>query len=266
MSADISEQFEPETVQAGLLDQGLEWIQPIEYFDSIVSTNDYLMSFDGALHGRLCVAAYQSAGKGRHGRRWHSVRGRNLMFSLGWVPQENPGPKLSLLVGVAIADALTAAGVQGVGLKWPNDVLLRGAKLAGILLESRVIGGKFEYVIGVGLNLEQSPEEMASVETPWTDLAMLGEKNISRERWLLNILISLDRRLQQLQQQGFSGISDDWTNYHLYQGAEMKYQYRGASCVGRVIGLDEDGALQLQTDGQVLSVQSGEINTLRPLS
>lgn len=258
-------QFKLDEVKLGLQDHGISWIHEFEYFESIPSSNDYLMASGSAVHGRLCIAEYQSHGKGRRGKQWLSTPGENLMFSIGWSPLQSPGSQLSLVVGLAIADSLCEAGVTDVGLKWPNDVMIAESKVGGILLESKVRQGQFEFVIGVGLNVCQQQNEMEAVENRWTDLAVSGYGGIRRETLLVAILCSLDARLTEFQTQGFSGIRDDWLAYHLYQGVKMQYQHNGKQSIGRVVGLDEDGALQLETNGKLVAVHSGEVNTLRPV-
>lgn len=251
-------------VKTALCERGVDWITEIDYFESIESSNDYLMAANSPLHGRLCIADYQTRGKGRHGKQWLSTRGRNLMFSLGWSPQQTPGAQLSLVAGLAIADALRAVGVTGVSLKWPNDIMIAEAKLGGVLLESRVRGRRFEIVIGVGLNMSQQLDELAAVENSWKDLAACGYGSIGREAMLIAILCELDKRLTQFETLGFAGIRDDWLGYFLHQGMKMQYQHNAKRCVGRVVGLDETGALQLETNGELIAVHSGEVNTLRP--
>jgi len=263
MSTVTATSMQPDLLRQSLLRHGLSWIDQLDYFGSISSTNDHLMKLDGPIHGRLCVADYQTRGKGRLGRQWQSSRGQNLMFSLGWAPQDRPGPQLSLVVGLAIAEALQAAGLPEVALKWPNDVLYKGEKLAGILIESKILGSCVEFVIGVGLNIAQQAEDLAAVDNAWADLSGTPVAGLSRQDWLLAILLKLDARLAQFQQQGFAGLCDDWQSYHLYQGKELSYMRDDQQYIGRVVGLSEGGGLQLEADGRVVTVLSGEVNTLR---
>lgn len=246
-----------------LREQGPSWIAQIEYFDSLASSNDYLMAMDAPLHGHLCIVDYQTQGKGRQGKHWQAARGSSLMFSLGWAPTVRPGPEMSLVVGLAIADMLKEAGASGVGLKWPNDVLIREAKIAGVLLESRFSRGVFELVIGVGMNIAMDAAAMHEVESSWSDLSRAGVAPQPREDWLQALLLQLDRRFIELRQHGFSGIREDWLRYHVHQGENVCYQYQGERHSGRVVGLDEAGALLVETGGETRAVMSGEVNTLR---
>ena len=263
MSDQISDAFEPERITAALAGQGFDWIHSAEYFESIDSSNDYLLGRPDSTHGHLCITDFQTRGKGRRGKQWQAAKGSSLMFSLGWSPAGSLQAETSLLVGVALADALAELGVAGLGLKWPNDLLVEGRKLAGVLVETRLRGRRVEAVIGVGLNIRHSLPDMQSVERPWTDLALLGFDRVDRQTLLISILSHLSRRLAHFEQSGFEAARADWLNYHAYQDCEMSYQFQGRQRVGRVEGLDERGALLIRSDGQLVTVNSGEVSLLR---
>lgn len=133
---------------------------------------------------RVWLAEHQTAGRGRRGRSWVSTFGRNLYLSLAWrfeLPMSQLAG-LSLAAGVVVAEVLQALGLDGHALKWPNDVLVGGRKLAGILLEvSGEAGGPATAVIGVGVNLHLPPSHAQSIEQPWVDLHQLGLA-VSRNR------------------------------------------------------------------------------------
>lgn len=255
--------FNPRKIEEILCENGVSWIQRPEYFESIDSSNNYLLGLRGSLHGRVCICDYQTRGKGRLGKQWHSSAGFNLMFSLGWVPNQVLSSEVSLVVGVALADALKRMGVGGIGLKWPNDIQHDGRKLAGVLIESRVRGSQAELVIGVGLNLQHQPGDMSAVDQPWTDLRQMGHSKIDRQQLLTRILIELACRLEQLEAQGFKPIREDWLAYHAYQGTTMNYCYRGENREGKVVGLDVRGALLFEFNGEQVAVSSGEVSRLR---
>ena len=259
----MSPAFNPQKIKEILYENGVSWIQRSEYFESIDSSNDYLLGLRGSLHGRVCICDYQARGKGRLGKQWHSTAGLNLMFSLGWVPGKALLPEVSLVVGVALADALKCMGVEGIGLNWPNDIQHDGRKLAGVLIESRVRGSQAELVIGVGLNVQHRPSDMAAVDQPWTDLWHMGHSNIDRQQLLIRILIELARRLEQLETQGFRPIREDWLGYHAYQGTTMNYCYQGETREGKVVGLNNRGALLFDFNGEQVAVSSGEVSRLR---
>ena len=185
------------------------------------------------------------------------------MFSLGWKPSGRVSSEVALLVGLALADALGKSGIEGLGLKWPNDVLLHGRKVAGILVESRSLGGESEIIMGMGLNIAHREQDLGGVDRPWTDLAQQGSGEVNRQELLLTVLGELGARLAQLEAQGFEPIRRDWIAYHVFEGEWMTYQYQGKVQAGRVRGLSEEGALLLETGGEVVAVSSGEVSSLR---
>ncbi len=257
--------FNLQEIESVLRENEINWMRRPEYFESMRSSNEYLLALPGSLHGRICICDHQTHGKGRMGKQWHASPGDNLMFSLGWAL---PGPlsaEVSLVVGVALVDALSKLGLEDVGLKWPNDVLHKDRKLAGVLVESRISGSRAELVIGVGLNVRQQAEDMNVVEQSWTDLMQMGLREVDRQQILTNMLIELAHRLEQLKTQGFAPIRNDWLACHVHQGVTMKYSYRGEERIGKVVGLDNTGALLFESKGQQMAVNSGEVNCLRAL-
>ena len=259
----MSSQFSPQQIEAALRQNGVDWIKRPEYFESIDSSNDYLLGLSGSVHGRVCLCDFQTRGKGRRGKQWFSSAGANLMFSLGWAPLLPLSSEISLLVGVALADALKNLGVEGVGLKWPNDIVVNECKLAGVLIESRIRGENVELVMGIGVNVRHQAADLSQVERSWTDLAKLGFENIDRQRVLMAVLTGLARRIEQFQELGFEPVRQDWLAYHAYQGVKMSYQHQSETRTGTVIGLDAMGALVLESDGMRVTVNSGEVNSLR---
>lgn len=258
--------FKIDEIQAALQENELAWVDNIEYFESIDSTNSQLMRRSGSIHGCLCIADFQTQGKGRQGKRWLSSAGANLMFSLGWAPGKPTGAELSLVVGVGVADALKQLGLENVSLKWPNDVLVEQAKLAGILLESRTRGKQTEFVIGLGLNIDNAPNMMRDVTSPWVSLKQLGLEDIDRQRLLIDIVSQISQRLNQLANEGFSAIRLDWLAYDALAGAKVRYIANGKNQIGEIIGLGEEGALLIESGGNTIAVNSGEITTLREMS
>lgn len=258
--------LQPDHIAAQLAERGLGWVQRVDCFDSIESTNDYLLQSRDSVHGHLCVTDFQSRGKGRRGKQWQAAPGSSLMFSLGWQPEGPLRAEISLVVGVALADALRAMGVSGLGLKWPNDLLADGRKLAGVLVESRTLEQRSEVVIGVGLNLHHHQAEMRQVERSWTDLSRLGFKALDRQSLLVDILARLGQRLQQFERTGFAAARADWLDYHAFQDCEISFRHREQRRVGTVVGVDEQGALLIRTDGRVVPVYSGEVSLLQELA
>ena len=213
---------------------------------------------------RLLVAEHQSAGRGRAGRSWLSAADASLTFSLAWkfsgAPQRLLG--LPLATGVALAEAVTAQGVP-VQLKWPNDVLKDGAKLAGILIETRgAADGGTWAVIGVGMNLLM-PEEMAQrigrtvAAAPWL-------ARMDRDVLMAALLTALVRAMEQFEAAGFAAFRARWNGVHAWRGQPVVIIDAGAVLQqGVAVGVDDSGRLLLDTvDGRV-AVLAGDVSLRR---
>lgn len=234
------------------------------------STNADLMARARELASpHLLVAERQTAGRGRAGRTWHSVEGGVLTFSLAWhfhkPAQELMG--LPLAVGVLLAERLLAIGVP-VSLKWPNDLLKDGKKLAGILLESQASARQGTWaVIGIGLNLSvpTALEErigQAVADAPW--LAQMD-----RNLLLAQLVHSLVKGLTVFEQVGFTHFVDSWNRLHAFANRPVAIIEQGEiRQQGLALGVDERGCLLLQTANGVLAIHSGDVAdaSLRALS
>lgn len=237
--------------------------------DTVDSTNTALaeQAARGAPGGAVVAAEWQAAGRGRLGRAWHAGVGEALTFSLLWRSSRGAAALsgLTLAVGVALARALGSAGAGGVALKWPNDVLWRGAKLAGILAELQGDAlGPTAVVIGVGINVRLSDQTRARIGQAATDLESAMGAAPDRNRLLAGVLIELDRTLEAFGRDGFAPLRDEWQRLHAQQGKRVTLTLPGgARRSGRARGAAEDGALLLETATGTQRFHSGEI-TLRP--
>jgi BirA family biotin operon repressor/biotin-[acetyl-CoA-carboxylase] ligase len=165
-------------------------------------------------------------------------------------------------VGVALAQALGDLGVHQVQLKWPNDVLVGGKKLAGILLEMRGDAtGPCNVVIGIGLNVHLTHDD--AIDQPWVSLTQLGYR-LSRNDIVAQILLRLNRHLHQFVRYGFSAVRDEWQQHHYYQDQPVQLLLAGKSVEGVCRGVDLVGALMVEHDGAVKTYSGGEIS-LRPI-
>lgn len=234
------------------------------------STNADLMQrvkvADASQAAVLLIAERQTAGRGRAGRSWLSAPGGVLTFSLAWhfPAQAQALMGLPLAVGVAIAECLRKIGVP-VELKWPNDVLKDGKKLAGILVETQTNSQPGVWaIIGVGLNL-RIPDELeqqlghAVADAPW--LAQMD-----RNALMAALLHSLQQVLWTFEQAGFAALAERWNQLHAYHQQEVKIIDQGQLLhQGRALGVDERGSLLLQVEGAVLTIHSGDVS-LRALA
>lgn len=241
-------------------------LDALEIHVSIDSTNAHLLkqSAAGLPSGQVCLAEQQTAGRGRRGRHWISPFGSNIYLSVLWryplAPVELSG--LSLAAGLAIVRALACHGVVGVGLKWPNDILWQGRKLAGLLLE--VTGeseGPSQVVLGVGLNTNLSRRQAEAIDQPWVDLASIpqGEK-ISRNQLAAELVSQLLEALDCFEKYGLSPLLAEWRHYDLYHGKPVQLRMGNRTIEGTHHGIDKTGALLLSNDGDVRAYHAGEVS------
>jgi BirA family biotin operon repressor/biotin-[acetyl-CoA-carboxylase] ligase len=169
---------------------------------------------------------------------------------------------LSLAAGVAVARALASVGVAEVQLKWPNDMLHAGRKLGGILIELHGDApGSTAAVIGIGLNLRLHPALRDGIDQAVTDVASILKQVPQRNRLLAAVLVESAQVLQEFAQLGFAPLRQEWTARHAYQGKVVTLSSAGGNTVtGRAAGVDEDGALLVETARGVERFVSGKLS------
>lgn len=237
----------------------------LEVLDSTESTNSLLMArAAGAATGSVIAAEWQTQGRGRRGRPWHSMPGAALTFSLLWRFQQGAGllSGLSLAVGVAVSRALIALGVDEAGLKWPNDVLWRGRKLAGILIEMQGdMLGPSAAVIGIGLNCRLPGALRDRIDQPVADLAAACDGAPDRNRVLALLLIELARVLDEFERSGFAPLRDEWQRRHVYQGKAVRIALPdGREVSGTADGVADDGTFLITTNAGQRRFHSGDVS------
>lgn len=230
-----------------------------------VSTSTLLLerAAQGAPAGSLLVADRQTAGRGRRGRSWLSAPDASLTFSLLWRFEGSMArlAGLSLAVGLAVALGLEHSGVVGVGLKWPNDILLGGGKLGGILVDLEAVTDGSLAVIGIGLNLELPPDGDEEFLHPPAALAQLPTPVPDREQLLAQLMIDLADILDRFAAGGFAVLRSEWQAHHVWQGRQVRL-LDGVLVdrQGRCLGADSDGALLLQTETGIERCLSGDVS------
>lgn len=254
-----------EQILCELADVVREAVNGFDVHHEIDSTNVYLMSIakQGEDSGHICLAESQLAGRGRRGRQWVSPLGGNLYLSLLWRFQAGATALggLSLAVAVAVMRALREIGLQEAVLKWPNDVLCNGKKLAGILLElAGEAGGPCSVVVGLGLNVRVPESQMASVDQPWTDLESALGKTVSRNTLAAKLLNQLIRAMRQFESQGLAPFLEEWSQWDVLAGNEVRLDLPTGSINGIARGVDDSGALLLSRNGELQRHHSGEVS------
>lgn len=240
----------------------LRLLSELDLCGSIDSTNTRALdrARAGEARGLVCLAEHQTAGRGRRGRQWVSPYGRNVYLSLVWEFTTGAAAMegLSLAVGVAIVRALRASGVDGVELKWPNDVLWQEKKLAGVLLEmTGDAAGLCQVVIGIGLNVGMLASEAESIDQKWVSLHSINGE-VSRNRLVADLLNNLMPMLLDYQQGGFASLREEWEALDCFGDREVEIRVGDKLTYGQVLGVSETGALRLKTtDGEQL-IYGGE--------
>jgi len=244
----------------------------IEVYTVIDSTNRHLMRHlashnkNGMVmmqQGQVCLAEYQSDGRGRRGRKWISPFGSHLYLSLYWQLEQglSGAMGLSLITALAVSDAIKELLDINVELKWPNDIYIGGVKLAGILIELEgQASGPSDSVIGVGLNLRMPEKSAQLIDQPWTDLQSHSSKLIDRNRLCAVIISCLIDRLKRHQEEGLTAMVDEWHQYDVYLDKKVKLITGDRETTGICRGINNQGALQLEVDGVVKSIYGGEVS------
>lgn len=233
--------------------------------DRCSSTNTLLLEqAERGAPGRSVLACReQNAGRGRRGRTWLSAGEGSLAFSLLWrfPAADFPPTGLSLAVGVALARALETLGAAGVALKWPNDVLLDGRKLAGVLIELVPGSPAPAAIIGVGLNLRLPADFPPSI--PAAALGQALPCLPSRSQLLARLLLELEAALMAYQRAGFAAFRESWTARCAHLDVAVRLSADAGGSEGLCRGVADDGALLLETAGGIERVVSGDVS-LRP--
>ena len=234
----------------------------------IDSTNQYLLDrMDQLVSGYACIAEYQQAGRGRRGRKWFSPFGANLYLSMYWRLEQGPAAAmgLSLVIGIVMAEVLQSLGAPDVRVKWPNDLYLNDRKLAGILVElTGKTGDAAQIVMGAGVNLVMRTENASEINQGWINLQEAGVE-INRNELAAKIINSLREALPIFERDGLASFVDRWDALDNFINRPVKLLIGDREVHGIARGIDKQGGLLLEQDGEVKSWVGGEIS-LRPVN
>ena len=263
------EYLNQDRIEAELTPLARQLLGRLDIYREIDSTNQVLLDrvAEGSIHGHVCLAEFQTAGRGRRGNRWIMPLGAGICMSLGWrfeTPSSSP-TRLSLVTGIGIMRTLQGFGIQGAGIKWPNDVMWRGRKLGGVLLEvSRGSSGFTGVIIGVGLNVAFPEQEIDVIDQPWIDIATIAGQKISRNSLTAMLLCELFEVLCAYEQQGWARFIEEWWRYDLLRGETVRLSLpNGGSIIGKTQGIDPEGALLVCINGRIERYWSGEVSLCR---
>lgn len=214
--------------------------------------------------GTVVVADWQASGRGRHGRAWHAGIAGGLTFSLVWRFAQGASvlSGLSLAVGVALVRAIRSFGIPDAGLKWPNDVVWRGRKLAGILIEMQGDAlGPTCAVIGIGINVRLSPAVQARIDQVVADMESACGSPVDRNAVLAQALLELASVLRLFERDGFPALRPEWQRYHAWQDRAVSITLPDGRCESGVArGVDEAGALLVSARTGIRRYHNGEVS------
>ena len=240
----------------------------IKWFDELNSTNTYLRDLllrDLTVKDRVVIAAKnQTSGKGRKQRSWISGQGKNLTFSVlikSTVPLEELS-SITLVAGVAVAQYLNTVGIDAQ-LKWPNDVMVGGKKICGILTELALVDdSELNYIIlGIGLNVNMEPREVVAIDKPATSMGIVSGEKFNLDEVLEGLLCELEKYIDIWQDSGFSSIKGEWESNCIHIGKEITvtnvkgeeftaiFDSLGAN--GELVVRQEDGSIEILVEADV---------------
>lgn len=252
-----------------LLDQaqldGVGLDVPIKVCFETKSTNDDVKKHiaSGAELPVAVATEIQNQGKGRRGRQWQGGVAKNIMMSFGWRFENGISvvEGLSLAVGAVVARVLKKHGVESVGLKWPNDVQVEGRKICGILLEMVADQDICDVIIGVGLNVSMSEQDMTEVDQPWTDVMQQTTHKVSRNQILADLVSELEIVCKTFEQgDGLAAYLTEWMQQDVLKNQPVKMTSGKLEELGVARGIDAKGALLFEQDGIVKALHGGEVS------
>jgi BirA family transcriptional regulator, biotin operon repressor / biotin---[acetyl-CoA-carboxylase] ligase len=242
----------------------------LEFFKLTASTNAdaFRLAEEGAAEGTVVLADSQTGGKGRRGRAWSSPAGVNLYCSVVLRPSIMPheAPQLTFLSAVAAARAIELTTKLTPEIKWPNDLLVSGKKVAGLLNEMSAETDGINFVIlGIGINLNMTAELFPDdLRHPATSLLMESGVRVDRSLFAATMLNELDRLYADFLAHGFGPVREEWQRRCNANGRQVLVNDSGTECIGgRFIGIDSDGAMLLRSDNDKLHrITCGDVRVI----
>ena len=235
-------------------------------FKDIPSTHMYAMqNGDRMSDGDVVCAEFQSAGRGRLSRRWSAPRGKALLFSMVLKPQIAPerAPLITPVLSVALAEALGDFGVESK-IVWPNDIVAAGGKIAGVLAEAKIEGGRLIFVAaGAGVNVGQSESELAAVDRPASSIFSVTGGEPGADDVMNAVLRRFDSIYRLFIEEGFGAVAGQWRSRMALAGDRIELDFGNRRVNGKVAGFGDDGSIIVdQGGGNLTSHSSGEVSRL----
>ncbi len=243
---------------------------PIRYFPVTDSTNTqaWRLALEGAPEGTAVVADAQTRGKGRLTRSWESPPGTNIYTSLVLRPRIAPAaaPQLTLVAGVAVAELLAGYLPAGVTIKWPNDILIGGKKICGILTEMKSSAAGIDFIIlGIGININAERAAFApEIRETATSLKIATGTKFDRRELISELFSRLEKWYSVFLNRGFPGVRETWLQYADIMERPVRVVFKEDVHSGIVTGIDDDGTLVMQdSQGVTRRVVAGDVYLLK---
>lgn len=243
----ITDRLDIDAIEAGLKTKSIG--KKILVYKSTLSTNDVAWEYSGnrTNNGLAVFAEHQEAGRGRLGNKWLSQNGQSVLCSILLLDRKCSAELLTITAAVAAAQATSTYSKQNARIKWPNDIMINGRKVAGILLESRNRNGKNDYVIGIGINCHQQPDffKGADLQQPATSIDIEADTITDRNSLARELLTQIDRRLI-IAEENSEQIINQWRQFSSQIGHFVTLRYNQRQFSGNCIGVDPAKGLILQ--------------------
>ena len=232
----------------------------LEVFDTISSTNDYLLRKEKNKNKdiKICIAEEQTKGRGRRGKSWISPKFKNIYFSLNSYLKKEDLSGLSIAVALSVSKVLTKINVMSL-IKWPNDLLVGNKKICGILIETAKVGELTKVVIGIGINVNMEYSEL--IDQEWTSIKLEKKQSVDRNSIITEMINQLCITLNKYEQEEFDYFLKKFTSLDLLKDKEFTLKYKPQETfVGK--GIDNKGLLIAQNlkDQRIVKFSSGEVS------
>ncbi len=231
------------------------------YLESCESTNIECRQL--AQHNSIVIAESQTAGRGRRGKTWHSPFSKNIYCSIGLVKNIKSSylGLISLQVGVSIVTVLRQQGFKDSALKWPNDILLQGKKLGGILIETKIIEPDLFYlVIGFGLNVTLDELDLQEIDQPATGLNQVSDRVPDRQQLIIDLVSQISQEVMAFDLHQTDSLIKRFNDFDLLRGKQVLVKTDIQEISGNYLGILETGQIQIDTGSDIQSFSAAEIS------
>ena len=256
--------LDDDKIREAISDSHSSLLDSMEIFSEIGSTSTYLLEQPCPSPGRfrVALAEYQSAGRGQFERTWHSTPSSGICMSVSYTLATRPPElaSLTLAIGASLANALEDLGVRGIGLKWPNDIVVAEGKVGGILTEIKPTSSAgVTVVVGFGLNVDLRNADNLPDMDRVADIASCCDRLPSRSAISATLITSLLNAITKFEAEGFAPFFDTWQRFDWLRGQRISVELADELVPGVAQGIEVDGTLILETEAGKRRIVSGSV-------